>query len=127
MNTRPISLFNKSLLLLVVCPLIILAACSKDDPEPNGDCTGLTPTYNTGIKTILDASCAIPACHDAITHQNGYDFSSYEPASVASMSGRFVGAIQHSDGFVAMPHNLPKLSDDKIQQLTCWVENGSPE
>jgi hypothetical protein len=127
MNTRPINLFNKSLLLLVVCPLFILAACSKDDPEPNGDCTGLTPTYTTGVKTILDASCAQVGCHDANTHQNGYDFSSYGPASTASMSGRFIGAIHHSNDYVAMPYNLPKLSDDKIQQLTCWVENGSPE
>jgi len=126
MHIRLINLSNKSLLLLVVCLTFFFAACSKD-PDTNIDCTGLTPTYNADIKPILDASCAISGCHDAITQQNGYDFSNYESAKAGSQGGRFLGAIQHKSDFVAMPYNLPKLSDDKIQQLTCWVETGSPE
>jgi hypothetical protein len=125
MHIRLINLPNKTLLLLVF-GLVFFFACSKD-PDTNIDCTGLTPTYTADIKPILDASCAISGCHDAITQQNGYDFSSYESAKSASQGSRFLGAIQHKSGFVAMPYNLPKLSDDKVQQLTCWVETGSPE
>ncbi|HZV43970.1 MAG TPA: hypothetical protein VFF90_05810 [Saprospiraceae bacterium] len=126
MNIRLINYINKSLPLLVFCFIFFLAACSKD-PDPVIDCTGLTPTYNADIKPILDASCALSGCHDAITHQNGYDFSSYGPASEASKNGRFLGAIQHKSGYTAMPYNMAKLSNDHVQQLTCWVETGSPE
>jgi cytochrome c553 len=126
MNIQRIQLNNKSLLQLVFCTLIFLLSCGKDTVGPV-DCTGVTPTYTTGVRTILDASCAKSGCHDAITQEQGMDFSSYDNAKVASQNGRFVGAIQHKGGFIAMPQNAAKLSDDKIQQLTCWVENGSPE
>jgi hypothetical protein len=90
MNTRPINFINKSLLLLVFSPIFFLVACSKDT-NSNIDCTGVTPTYTTGVKSILDGSCATSGCHDAITHQSGYDFSTYESAKVASQGGRFLG------------------------------------
>lgn len=102
------------------------SSCGKDTVTMF-DCTGLTPTYTVDIKPILKASCALSGCHDAFSPQAGYDFSSYNSSSSGSQSGRFLGAIQQIRGFLAMPNGLPKLSDDKIKLLTCWVENGSPE
>jgi len=113
--------------LLLACFLIILAVSCKEDTADTVDCTGLTPTYTDDIKVILDASCAVSGCHNSSDLANNYDFSTYATASAISQGNRFLGAINHQGGFTAMPQNAPKLSKDKIELLTCWVENGSPE
>lgn len=91
------------------------------------DCTGLSPTYTTDIKAILDSSCAKSGCHDAASKQNGINLSAYGPASSESHNDRFLGSIQHKKGYKAMPESAGKLSKDNIDLLTCWVQNGSPE
>jgi len=126
MNTQPINLINKSLALVVFCALLFLVSCTKDQ-NSNFDCTGLTPHYTADIKPILNASCAKSGCHDAFTHQNGVDLSSYGNASDVSRSSSFLGTIEHKSGYNPMPQGANKLSNDKIQLLSCWVANGSPE
>lgn len=90
------------------------------------ECNGITPTYTSDIKAILDESCAKSGCHDAITQTDGKNFSTYAGASAVSLTNAFLGAIQHKQGFTPMPFDGPQLSEDKIQLLTCWVQNGSP-
>ena len=97
--------------------LILLVSCKKEDSPDTVDCTGLTPTYTSDIKTILDAT----------SMANNYDLSTYASAKPVSQNNRFLGAIQHKSGFNAMPQDAQKLSQDKIDLLTCWVQNGSPE
>jgi|WetSurMetagenome_2_1015567.scaffolds.fasta_scaffold29233_1 hypothetical protein len=128
MNTRPISLLPKSLQLIVICSLFSVIACSgSQDQISTVDCTGVTPTYTADIKTILNASCAKVGCHDAYYAQRGIDLSSYGNASDVSRTSSFLGCIQHVKGYNPMPQGAAKLSADKIQLLTCWVQNGSPQ
>ena len=112
--------------LLIAGPTLLVFSCKKDDPNPV-DCSGLEPTYTADIKQILDASCALSGCHDAITSQNGVNLSTYATAQSVSMEDRFLGVIRHDGGFTPMPYNQPKLNDATIQLLTCWVQNGSPQ
>jgi hypothetical protein len=119
-------LFSKGFItaLLLMC---LVASCKDDDTPDNVDCTGLTPTYTSDIKAILDASCAKSGCHNSADLANNMDLSTYANAMAISQQPRFLGAINHQSGFIAMPQDGPKLSNDKIELLTCWVENGSPE
>ena len=105
---------------------MIWLSCGKDAID-TVDCTGLTPTYTADIKPILDVSCAKSGCHDPITKQKGYDFSTYNTAMPISQGDNFLGAIQRKSGFRPMPDDGPKLSGDKIELLTCWVQSGSLE
>lgn len=91
------------------------------------DCNGITPTYTTNVKPILDNSCAKSGCHDAITVQNGVNLSTYSSASAVSQQERFLGVIHHRDGFPPMPFDGPKLPQAQLQILSCWVQNGSPQ
>lgn len=111
---------------LALCILFFTTACGKGSEDPM-DCAGISPGYTADIKPILDASCAKSGCHDAITAQNGVNLSTYSTASVVSRQERFLGVINHSPGFPAMPFNGSKLPDHQIRLLTCWVEIGSPE
>ena len=113
-------------LVTALCGVILLISCEKDE-DPSVDCTGLTPTYTSEIKAILDTSCALSGCHNAGTQQEGIDLSNYADAKIVSSEDRFLGAINHQNGYTPMPQNSAKLSTDKINLLTCWVQNGSPE
>ena len=121
----PISV-KSTLFVLLTAFLVVLSACGKEDIDTE-DCTGTAPTYTSDIKAILDASCAKSGCHDPITKQNGYDFSTYATAEPISQMDVFLGAVQHKDGYTPMPKDGGKLSSDKIKLLTCWVQNGSPQ
>ncbi len=91
------------------------------------ECSGFNPTYTADIKSILDASCATSGCHNAITAEEGINLSDYAHASQISRESRFLGAIQHKNGYAKMPDDAPKLPENQVQLLTCWVQNGSPQ
>jgi len=128
MSTQSILHVIKVLPIIMVLSMLSLTSCGGgQDMVATADCTGVAPTYMADIKTILNASCASSGCHDALTAQRGIDLSSYGNASDASRSSSFLGCIQHVKGYNPMPQGSAKLSSDKIQLLTCWVQNGSPE
>lgn len=126
MNTPQISFRFRWALVAGMGLFLTLASCNKDDDDPV-DCTGITPTYTGEVKAILDASCALSGCHDAVTAQSGVNLSTYAAASAISQETRFVAVIQHRNGFTPMPFGGSKLPEETIQTLVCWVENGSPQ
>ena len=107
--------------------LLVIIAVTSCESETANDCSGSTPTYTADIAPILDASCAKSGCHDAVTVQNGVNLSSYATASAISQEERFLAVIEHRSGFPAMPFDGPKLPDNQIRLLKCWVEAGSPQ
>lgn len=106
--------------------LAFVVSCQKEDIQ-TFDCTGVTPTYTADIKSIIDANCATSGCHNAASHQEGIDLSTYAKVKSESEKDRFLGAIQHKSGYQPMPDDAPKLSDALIQKISCWVQNGQPE
>jgi hypothetical protein len=106
--------------------LTIVYACKKDSITTY-DCTGVTPTYNADIKTIVDANCATSNCHNASSKADGIDLSTYEFTKLNSTSDKFMKSIQHVGGAESMPRGASKLSEDKIKLIYCWVQNGQPQ
>ncbi len=117
---------SRLFIVLFAMGIVMLNACKKDEPDMF-DCSGVTPTYTSDIKAILDTNCALSGCHAGPSPQLGIDLSTYASASTISMEDRFLGAVQHKSGFEPMPYQLPKLPDAEIELLTCWVQNGSPQ
>jgi len=102
------------------------SSCNKKEITKY-DCTGITPTYTSNVKSILDANCAFSGCHNASSKADGIDLSSYSSAKSQSSNDKFLGSIQHISGYDDMPQNASKLDDATIKTLSCWVQNGSPE
>lgn len=102
-----------------------LVACKEKEEIEISECSGITPSYNLNIKSILDSNCV--SCHNASSKQAGYDFSTYSSTKTGAAKKNFLGAIQHKDGYSAMPKNSAKLSNESIQIISCWVQNGMPE
>lgn len=111
----------------VAAIMLLLVSCGKDDNNTS-DCTGVTPTYTADIAAIYNASCATTGCHAGSFPAEGIDLSSYTSAKSQSLNNDDVlKSIKHSSGVKAMPQGAPKLSDDKIKLIECWIKNGAPQ
>lgn len=107
----------------------LFSACGGKDTPATVDCSGSTPTYDLNVKAIFDATCASSGCHDSVTKEQGYDYSSYATAKAISLSKKaeLLGSINHTSGYEKMPQGFAKLSAADIKTITCWVENGAPQ
>ncbi len=107
------------------CFAVLLAACEK---EPlTYDCTGLTPTYTTDVKPLMDTHCAYSGCHNATSKADGKDLSTYTAVKSVAKDDDFMGSMQHLRGYEKMPQGASKLDDTKLKTISCWIENGMPE
>lgn len=117
----------KTLILIIKMILLVMVFSCKHAPLVQYDCTGLTPGYTAEIKPILDANCATSGCHSGSNPAKGIGLADYTDASAASANKNFLGAIQQLSGYIKMPKEADKLSDNEIKLIYCWIENGSPE
>ena len=88
------------------------------------DCDTLNVTYSGTIWPTIQTNCY--GCHSGATPSGGILLVDYNSVVAAANSGKLYGAVSHSNGFVPMPKNAPKLSDCKIDQIRIWIENGKP-
>jgi hypothetical protein len=105
---------------------ITFTQCTKDTID-TVVCTGAIPTYKVDIKPIMDASCAFSGCHNTATKAEGYDLSTYAGTVAGAGKDAFLGSIQHKSGYKSMPQGGTKLSQDILDKVACWVQNGKPE
>lgn len=115
---------KRLLLLVLLGTLIGVWSCSKDDNDDpmdgNADCNNVDITYASGIKAIIDANCALPACHGG--NASLPDFTNYANAFSrrSLIQSRVVGRSMP-------PAGSPALSSENIEKINCWVQNGAPE
>ncbi|MFT5511739.1 MAG: hypothetical protein ACI8SE_000132 [Bacteroidia bacterium] len=122
---------KKILIGSITACLLILHSCKDDKPTPSTNnqpqklCDSLNISYNTHIKTTIDANCNTAYCHAQGT--GGFMLGTYNEVKTAAKKATFLGAIKHESGFEAMPKGGAKLSDEIIQQLECWEKTGFKE
>jgi hypothetical protein len=118
----------KKILLFSLFAFATLFSCNKEAATPTTySCTGITPTYTNTIKAIMNGSCAIVGCHDAVYAARGVDLSSYQGVKAIAASPYFLGTIEQLSGYNPMPQGAAKLPDATIQKIYCWVQNGEPQ
>lgn len=76
-------------------------------------CDGSAPTYNSYVKSIVDSKCV--SCHGS--------YSTYTRLSSITSNGQFEKEVLINQ---TMPEG-GSLSQDELNKLQCWVENGFPE
>lgn len=122
-----------SLTALTLLLALSWAACKKDskrDYLAEADCSAIDPianTYTFAVKNILDNSCALGGCHDAVTQQNGINLSTFVTAKAAFQTQDVLCAINHGEDCEPMPDGGAKLPELQINVLACWAKNGYPE
>jgi hypothetical protein len=95
--------------------ILMIASCKKTDPI----CDGSQATYETAIKYIIDKSCI--SCHGGASSRN---FTTYQGLKPWLDNGKFKKLVLDEQ---TMPKGPAKLSQDELNKIQCWVENGYPE
>ncbi len=99
----------------------------------NGTKSGTTwACYDRDIRPILMSSCAVSACHDAISHKDGIDFSSYTQTLKTLKAGNPEGSKlyeaitekQTSEDFMP-PKPYSPLSQAAIDTIYSWIKRGA--
>lgn len=101
--------------------------CYYDKLEnfPNTICDTSNVSYSTTIQPIFSTYCT--TCHSGATPLGGLDLSSYTTVNAAATKASFMGAIQHTTGFSAMPKGSNKLDACTISKIQAWINVGKPQ
>lgn len=93
-----------------------------------------TLCYDKDIKPIFMSNCAYAGCHDPITMEKDYDFSTYQ--GIISSGALNIGDPDDSKIYKAIndlgddlmpPPPKPKLSANNIGLIYLWIKQGAIE
>lgn len=124
-------LFKKNaILLLKACGLWLLVAlfssCNSSSEKID---------FSTQIKPILNTKCI--TCHGGVKKSGGFSLLFKEEAFAATESGKpaiipgnasgseFIKRLHEDDPELRMPYEKPKLSEEEIELLTKWIDQGA--
>lgn len=79
-------------------------------------------TYSANVKPIMNTYCV--GCHSTTNASGGIDLSTYTGLKASAASGRLLGSIKWTSGFVKMPQGGAKLSDCQITVIEKWINAG---
>jgi len=80
-------------------------------------------TFSSAISQIVENNCV--GCHGSTNPSAGISLTTYNEIEQYANSGALFGAINHENGFVAMPYNSEKLSECEVTQVRKWIDNGA--
>lgn len=95
-----------------------------EDTIPKDTVKEVLINYESNIKPIIDANCAIPFCHTPPTNSGGRQFDNY--TDVAAGSAR-ISARVNSTSSPMPPGNREKLNDEEKALIAKWIEDGLVE
>ncbi|MBK8145648.1 MAG: hypothetical protein IPK62_11965 [Bacteroidetes bacterium] len=75
--------------ILIMGLFMIFPGCKKESEPITYDCTGLTPTYDLNVKSLMDTHCATAGCHSAANKADGKDLSTYASTKSAASNTSF--------------------------------------
>lgn len=106
---------------IFVVTIVLVISCKKSK-KLTPSCDGSKPTYNNGIKPIIDNNCMGSSCHVAGSPYG--NFTTYNGlAPYLSGSNLFKRDVLDQQ---IMPKNN-NLSQDDLNKIQCWADNGYPE
>jgi len=140
-------------LLFALMILMSLNACVHDpwivEPDPSDTipsdtlppadttswhgCSPDTVYFAREILPLLISNCAISGCHDAVTHEEGINLTTYEKVIQTGMvkpgkpiESKLYKSITETDpGDIMPPPPAPPLSAQQIALVRKWIEQGA--
>ena len=82
------------------------------------------------IFPLISSTCAMSGCHDAITHKDGVDLTSYSNIKKYVVPGNAAGSklykvITLTNGDRMPPPPMPAWTSDQIAKLAKWINQGA--
>lgn len=112
--------------------LAILNACGTSKKAETAsipfDCNSVKEiSYKTDILPIMEPNCASSGCHNDKSRKHNISVLNLDDVKKAASKGELLGTIKHEKGYPKMPMFKPKLKEEDIQKIECWVKNGMKE
>lgn len=124
-------------LLFFICALSVLSQCQHEPPlDPDGTfseyCNPDSVYFGNTVLPILQSNCAMSGCHDATSHRDGINLSSYYDimnsdvvvAGNANESELIEVLTETGDDLMPPPPNAP-LTSEQIALLSLWINQGA--
>jgi hypothetical protein len=128
---QPLSLYNRTIIRLWIEQGALLTICQDTPGQGNGYVNPLA-CFSRDIQPVLVSRCASTGCHDAITHKEGYVFSSYSTTMTAVSPGnpnnsKLYEVIKLASGEGKMPPSgKPQMTTAEIDSIRAWISYGAP-
>lgn len=103
---------------LTAVSLLTVSACKKTAAT----CDGSSPTYEAGMKEIINSNCSNSSCHGSGS-VNG-DFTTFSGLKPFLDNGKFKSEVLDKQ---SMPKGSAKLSSSQLGKIACWKDNNYPE
>lgn len=94
--------------------------CSREKLEPV--CDGSTPTWESGMDSIMTLNCLGSSCHGAGSRRG--DFTSFSGIEPFLTNGKFTREVLEKQ---SMPQGAATLTQAELNLIQCWFETGYPE
>ncbi len=119
-----------SISIIIVITVIAILSCNKDKTlAPAEPCDPNKIYFEQDIAPILQSNCAKSGCHDAGSHVEGLNLSTYTGIMEIVKSGNASGSKLHkvittNDPGDLMPPGAP-LTADQISKIDQWIADGA--
>lgn len=128
---QPLSLENRSIIRVWIEQGALLTICP--DPGGNGGDPYINPRacFTRDILPVLVSRCASAECHDAVSHTEGYIFTSYSTTMAAVVPGdpgesKLYEVITKASGEDKMPPaGSAQLTLTEIDSIRKWISYGA--
>jgi len=127
---QPLSLENRTIIRLWISQGAFLTVCQDTAGQGSGYVNPLS-CFSRDIQPVLVSRCASPNCHDAVSHQGGYVFSTYSTTMTAVTAGnpdesKLYEVIKFATGDDKMPPaGSPQLTLSEIDSIRAWISYGA--
>ena len=110
-------------ILIIISSVFISASCSKSGSGGGGtslDCNTVTnKAFAADVKPIIQSSCAIGGCHDAVSTNGPGPLTNYSQVFNART------AIRTAVSAGTMP-KTGSLTSSQKNSILCWIDSGAP-
>ena len=119
-------MMGRSIIKFMLLGTVMISSCYYDSVEklyPSTDCVTTNMSLQTDIEPILERNCYV--CHSSSVNSGNVTLDTYSDLMVRVNDGSLLGAINHNQGFTAMPQNAPKLASCEIAKIEQWITDGA--
>jgi hypothetical protein len=88
----------------------------------SNSCDTTMVSYAKDVKPIFDTYCV--TCHGSSNPNGGVSLTSFDGASVIAKTGKLLGVVTWTNGFLMMPLGGNQIPDCDVNTLTAWINQG---
>ena len=97
---------------------------NEEDLFGSNDCDTSQVSYAGYIEPLFESQCY--RCHSDANLIAPFSLEGYDNVSIRVANGQLFGAMNHVQGYQAMPRGRPKLPECDLAKINSWIHEGGP-